>query len=414
MPSLVDMGVVPFQDPGARRFLFVVPPLPGHVGPTVALGAELTDRGHQVAWAGHPNSVTALLEPGARLLPTRDKRFTARLARAREAWLNLRGPAALRFWWEDFIVPLGHGMVPGVEAAVDEFRPDVIISDQQTPAGALVARLRGLPWVTLAGSSAAFAPALPELPRADGWVVSQLAEFQRVYGLKDLMDLRFSDHLVLGFSAAALIGDTERFPDHFAFVGPVRGRRSAVAALPSDPMSALPSDLPSERPDEPAPRVLVSMGVQHGPAEERFYRVAADAAAELDLRAVFVGPAGGFGAPPPNLSACAQIPPMELLTGLSAVVTSGDHDTVCEALAHGLPLVVAPIRGEQPVIARQLAAAGAGLTVRFRRVQVEELRQALTAVLSEEAHRDAARQIQSCLTTAGGVAEAADRLEKLS
>ena len=34
------------------RFLFVVPPLTGHINPTVAVGAELTARGHEVAWAG--------------------------------------------------------------------------------------------------------------------------------------------------------------------------------------------------------------------------------------------------------------------------------------------------------------------------------------------------------------------------
>jgi MGT family glycosyltransferase len=401
MPSLAEMGVGSCQDPGARRFLFVVPPLPGHVRPTVALGAELTRRGHQVAWAGHPNGVTALLDRGARLFPTRDTGFTTRLGRAREARLTLRGPAALRFLWEDFIVPLGHGMVPGVEAAVEEFRPDVIVSDRLAPAGALVARLRGLPWATSAGSSAAFAQALPGLPRVDGWITSQLAEFQRVHGLTDPIDLRFSDHLVLGFSAAALIGDTDRFPDHYAFVGPV----------PAPPAGA---DVPSEWLDAPVPQVLVAPSTVHGPAGERFFQVAADAVRELELRAVFVAPPGVFVAPPPNVLVREHVALPQLLPRLSAVVTSGDHDTVCETLAHGLPLVVAPDRDEEPVIARQVAAAGAGRTVRFARVRVQEVRQALTAVLSDQTHRSAARRIRSCLAAAGGVAEAADRLEKLA
>jgi hypothetical protein len=192
MPSLAEMGVTPFQDTNARRFLFVVPPLTGHVNPTVALGAELALRGHQVAWSGHPGTVAPLLEPGARLFPTEDEGFTARLDQAREAWLKLRGPAALRFLWEDFIVPLGHSMVPAVETAVEEFRPDVIVSDQQTPGGAVVARRRGLPWATSATTSAEFIRPLSGLPKVDEWVTRQLAEFQRAHGLTDPMDLRRS------------------------------------------------------------------------------------------------------------------------------------------------------------------------------------------------------------------------------
>jgi MGT family glycosyltransferase len=401
MPSLAEMGVVPFHDPGARRFLFVVPPLPGHVEPTVALGAELARRGHQVAWAGHPGSVKPLLEPTARLFPTRDKGFTARLARSRDARLTLRGPAALRFRWEDFIVPLGHGMVPGVEAAVEQFRPDVIVSDQQAPAGAVVALRHGLPWATSASTSAAFAPALPGLPKVDGWVTAQLAGFQRAHGLEDPVDLRFSDHLVLGFSAAALIGDPERFPGHVVFVGPVPRRPSV-------------DDFPWEWLEAPAPTVLVSLGALHSPAEERFARIAGDAVRELGLRAVFGTPPGGIGAPPTNVLVREHVPLPRLLPHLSAVLTHGGHDTVCETLAHGLPLVVAPVRDDEPVLARQVAATGAGVTVRFARVQADELRKALTAVLSDQTYRSAARRIQSSLAAAGGVAEAADRLEKLA
>ena len=35
------------------RFLLVVPPLVGHINPAVGTAAELTERGHEVAWAGH-------------------------------------------------------------------------------------------------------------------------------------------------------------------------------------------------------------------------------------------------------------------------------------------------------------------------------------------------------------------------
>ncbi|MFE0381998.1 glycosyltransferase, partial [Streptomyces inhibens] len=48
------------------RVLFVVPPLAGHVNPTVAVAAELAARGHQVAWTGPAAALTPRGPPGGR------------------------------------------------------------------------------------------------------------------------------------------------------------------------------------------------------------------------------------------------------------------------------------------------------------------------------------------------------------
>jgi MGT family glycosyltransferase len=108
------------------------------------------------------------------------------------------------------------------------------------------------------------------------------------------------------------------------------------------------------------------------------------------------------------------VPQLDLLTHLDAVVSHAGHNTVCEALAHGVPLVVAPIRDDQPAIARQVTDAGAGVRVRFGRVSAAELRDAITTVLDDPSYRAAARRIQTSFTTAGGAPAAADYLEKLT
>jgi UDP:flavonoid glycosyltransferase YjiC (YdhE family) len=78
-----------------------------------------------------------------------------------------------------------------------------------------------------------------------------------------------------------------------------------------------------------------------------------------------------------------------------------------------VPLVVAPIRDDQPVIARQVVNARAGVRVHFSRVGATELRNAITTVLDDPSYRAAARRVQTSFTTAGGAAAAADHLEKL-
>jgi UDP:flavonoid glycosyltransferase YjiC (YdhE family) len=89
-------------------------------------------------------------------------------------------------------------------------------------------------------------------------------------------------------------------------------------------------------------------------------------------------------------------------------------NTVCEALAHGVPLVLAPIRHDQPVVASQVVRAGAGLRVPFSRVRPGQLRAALTAVLDDPAYRAAAERVRDSFAAAGGAPAAATHLESLA
>jgi MGT family glycosyltransferase len=105
---------------------------------------------------------------------------------------------------------------------------------------------------------------------------------------------------------------------------------------------------------------------------------------------------------------------LDLLPYLHAVVSHAGHNTVCEALAHGVPLVVAPIRDDQPVVASQVTDSGAGIRVHFGRVGSTELRTAITTVLDDPSYGAAARRVQTSFATAGGATVAADHLEKLA
>lgn len=415
VPSLLgDPGIRRVRAP-ERRFLFAVPPLTGADGPdgadgaltsaaatapTAALGAELARRGHKVAWAGHRASLEPRLRPGSRIFNAVEEDFEKRLHGIRGDRLGLRGLAALRFLWEEILVPLGHAMVPGVETAIDRFRPDVVIADQLALAAPLAARRRDVPWATSAATSAEFTRPLAALPEAEDWIRDRIADLQLDHGIDDLIDPRFSDHLVLVFSAGGLVGDVSFFPDHFAFVGPAPGR-PAPRPFPWDWLDGRPA-------------VLVSVGATNGPSGDRFLRIAVDAARDMDVQAILAAPPGAVAGPPPNVLVRDGVPRHKLLGRVSAVVCDGAHDTVCAALAEGVPLVVAPVRDEQPVIARQVEAAGAGITVRHTRVRADELRTALDTVLSDASYRTAAGRVQDSITAAGGVAEAADRLEKLA
>jgi len=391
------------------RFLIVVPPMVGHVQPTVAVGRELARRGHDVAWAGPEDIVAGALPGDLTLLPVPLSRSLSDAIGSRAP--DRRGPAALKHLLAEFLLPLAHDMLPGVQDAVQRFMPDVLLVDQQALAGVAVAEALGLSWATSATTSATLSDPVELLPKVREWADGLQRDFLRSAGVDEqvaaALDLRFSRHLVLVFSTEVFVGGSG-FPDHYVFVGPsVDVEGGAGTPFAWDWLRGDGGDA--------APTVLVSLGTLNGHNGGRFFAVAIEALAGMDVRAVVVAPpdlVGSLGGAP-NVLVAAQVPQLALMPHLSAVVCHGGNNTVCEALLHGVPLVVAPIRDDQPTIAQQVVRAGAGVRVKFRRVGVDELRQAVEAVLTDPALPAGAARVQASFSRAGGARAAADHLERL-
>lgn len=383
------------------RILFVVPPLTGHVNPTISVGRALAARGHTVAWAGHPGTVRALLPAGAELVPMPEHVDAAHAAAIADKARSTRGAAALKFLWEDFLVPLARSMRPALDAAVAAWRPDLLVVDQQALAGGLVARARGIPWATTATTSAGVTDPLAALPQVKRWLADLYADLEREAGLPPAGDgAELSPHRVIAFTTAALVGPADRFPPHYRFVGPSIADRPETASFPFERLG-------------PRPRVLVTMGTVNVDVSTRFYQVAIEALRDQPLQTILVAPPEVVGPLPPSVLCQRYVPQLALLREVDAVVCHGGHNTVCEALAAGLPLVIAPIKDDQPIVADQVVAAGAGLRVKFGRVQPPELAAAVRRVLDEPPFRAAAAAVQASFSAAGGAAAAATALEEL-
>ena len=392
------------------RFLFVVPPLVGHINPTVGLGAQLTEQGHDVAWAGHPEFVTRLVGPQATVFPC-----AVPESAGADRPADLRGPAALKFLWEAFLIPLAEQMIPGVDAAVDEFKPDVLVVDQQAVAGAVVGERLGIPWATSATTAAELADPLGGMPKVAAWVREMLlsleiqygdpnaaasARYQRTYG-----DLRFSPSLILAYSSEELSGRHDELGDTLKYVGP------SIAERPSDP------EFPWHALPDPGttPIVLISVGTANIVAGGDFLRSCAEViAGRPDIFAVIVDPGNAITSPPANTLTVPHVPQLELLPRVSAVVCHAGQNTVCETLYHGVPLVLAPIRDDQPIVAQQAVDAGVAERIRFGRARAEQIGAALDKVLTQPGYRAAAEQVAASFRSAGGARAAAGALIRLA
>jgi MGT family glycosyltransferase len=386
---------------GGGRFLFVVPPLTGHVNPTIPLGHELTRRGHTVAWAGHVDNVASLLGPSDTFFPVAE-RVLPEVEETLDS--SRRGPAGLKTTWEVYVLGVARQMVPGLHAIVD-FRPDLLVVDQQTVAGAAVAEVHGLPWATSASTPFELTNQLDGTKLGD-WVQGLLRDFMVATGVDErraaAVDPRLSPHLVVAYTTPEMAGLAGGAPEHYALVGPLIGERAETIPFPWEWL---------DRGDGPC--VLVSLGTLNWRRGQRFFPVVAEAFAAMQARAIVVAPPHLLPEPPPNVLVVERVPQLELLPRMDAVVCHGGHNTVCEALACGLPLVIAPIHDDQPMIADRVADAGAGLRVKFYRLTPAMLRQAVESVLHEPSYREGAARLRASFAAAGGAPAAADRLEAL-
>ena len=148
------------------RYVFVSLPLTGHVHPMAAVAQALTARGHTVVWAGSESFLRPIVGPETVIqpIPLRAHRGQAD-----------RGMTATKSRWEGYIVPHARVTLPGVEAAVTEHRPDVLVVDQHALAGAFVAHRHRLRWASIAPTAMELTRPYRAYPLVEAWIHEQMA-----------------------------------------------------------------------------------------------------------------------------------------------------------------------------------------------------------------------------------------------
>jgi MGT family glycosyltransferase len=402
----LDMSAT-FEEPIARgttaTFAFVVPPFMGHINPTLSVGAELLRRGHRVAWIGWTELPVGLMPAGGQLLLA-DEAGSSDWSQLEDALFRARletGFQSIKPLYEQVLIPLARAMIPGVSRRLEEIRPDIVIADQQAFAGSICAFQKRLPYATFVTAPAAIAE-FPEFPRITEWEAEQVRMLQRECGIEADRQLSCSDRLTVIFSIPELVSE-QGFPPHYAFVGPAIQNRPAAGSFPWERLHVAPR-----------PRVLVSLGTFFASQFERaFFPNVAEALGGEPLTVVAVA-SDEITSWPINFIAQRRIPQIEVLAHVDAVVCHAGHNTVCEALAFGLPVVALPIAVDQFHVASRVVDAGCGVRLKFKRFTPQELRESVWRVLRETRFRDSASAAQVALARAGGASRAADLLEGLA
>jgi len=360
----------------------------------------LTARGHTVAWIGHEVMIGEYLPADAELLSAGYLPPDARLGTI-EASKKRRGLDSIQFLWTRVLIPLGREMQPAIETAIAEWKPDVLVVDQQAIGGALCARRAGIRWASSCTTPTwGIVDVFGGLPKVKAWIDAQFATLEVESGLEPIPEPDRSPYLVVVFSTRALVGPEAGAPND-VFVGPAIVDRPDTTPFPWSSLGARPC-------------VFVSLGTVSADTGGAFYAATVEALRDFSGQVIVAAPPECVPHPPPHFIVQQRVPQLALLPHVDLVVCHAGNNTVCEALSNALPLVVAPIRDDQPLIADQVVRAGVGLRLRYGRVTPSALREAIDRVLAEPEFRHNAERVRDSFRAAGGAAAAADALEALA
>ena len=393
------------------KILFIVPPLTGHINPTVALGQHLSNLGHNVAWIGFESVLKASLPPECRIHALQEESYLKGTSKSevlsvtsdkvkKHGAQERRGFAGLHYLWEEVLLPLARSTFEEVESIVLREQPTLCIVDQQMLSGTLVCQKHRQVYLTSATTSAALIDVLEALPQVNEWHQQLLINLWKEQNISLLDDERYlntennkSSHRLdlspwgtLAFSSRRLTlstVDQQDLAKNIHFVGPaLEGKRAHI-------------EFPWDRLIPQLPKLFVSMGTVNAHRASHLYQRIVEALSDLDIQVIFAAPIEYFSKLPPHWIVCQRVPQLQLLAYMDAVFCHGGHNTTMEALSFGLPLVIAPIRDDQPVIAEQVKSLGAGVRVHFTRSKPKRLRQAIEEVLFETHYRIAAQKIRA-------------------
>ncbi len=362
------------------RVLVTSTPGAGHLHPLVPLASAAHAAGHELLWATAEESCAQIARYGFRAAPAgigvreRTERFSRRPADA--SLLPRQRRAELMsglFGWV-----AAPRMRRDLAPIVDQFEPDVIISDLAELAAAPVARSREIPHVTV-GFSGALSDSVHNA------VVESVSPVWKDEGLPapGIEDL-YGELYLHGFPPS--LGS----PPPIAAAASMRPEHFDGAAVSESPGWA--ANFGHDRPG-----AYVTFGTAMGALAP--WRALFEALSTVEVDAVVtIGSTvdvSALGPIPDNVRVERYVPQGFLLDRASIVASHGGAGTMLATAERGVPQLCTPVGADQWDNADALAAAGAGITVEMDQRDASTLHDLLGRLLTDQGLHTAARRLAS-------------------
>ncbi|SEO59712.1 glycosyltransferase [Trujillonella endophytica] len=412
------------------RILFTTMPFAGHLRPGLPIVRELVAAGHEVVWYSGAKYRHQVERAGARAYP-----MSAGLD-IDDAELEGNGTGSLRGLRQSILDVFIHPIpawVQEIDAVLDDFAPDVVVAEQGFMAGPLAGRRRGIPAVVFSvsplGLTSADAPPFGTglLPgprwrdRTLNWAMRNVvfaAPQRAAEQVLARLGLPPIDAYFMDWGAA--IADRYLVPSVPEFEYPRRDLPATVEFVGPFLPAGIDEFTPPPWWDDVLtahaggrPVVLVTQGtLATDPANLVLPAVAGLAGTGPLVIATTVGHDPDVLLPPALRPADVRLTPYvpfdRILPMTDVYVTNGGYGGLQQALAAGVPVVVAGTTEDKAEVSARVTWSGAGLALGTDTPTPDQVADAVATVLTRPDHRARARELQAAYARYRGERRAAE------
>ena len=406
----------------------------GDVHPYLAIALELRARGHRPVIATMEVYREWIEAAGLELAPVRPN-IPQPKEQSPELIEKIMEPrSGPRFLMEEIVYPAVRDAYQDLLVAVEG--ADILITHPAAPAGPLVGRKTGMPWIsTVLAPLSFFSVYDPPIPPVMQWTTT-LFKFLGPRFLKlffDVMKTEYKAKAVAEFRAELGLSDYGN-PMFDGQHSPLR-----VLALFSKIFGAPQPDWPpqaevtgfcfyhdireptfppelSDFLDSGPPPIVFTLGTSAVWVGREFYRESIEAAKQLRQRAVLlIGDERNHpgGALPDDIIAVDYVPYVSLMPRASVVVHHGGVGTTSHGLLAGVPTLIVPFAFDQSDNAGRARRLGVSRTVYRNKYRAPRVAKELYKLLSDPSYAQKAREVGRQLKQENGPARAADLIEQV-
>lgn len=403
------------------KILFVNGNLQGHFNPTLPVAAELVDRGEEVWYYCSGIFKKKLESVGVHFLSSDD---------LEDFYISYRPTGNHPFYSIlEYMIDYYKVMLPSLMDKIQNLKFDCLVCDSVLGAGYFIKEIMKLPVIS---SNTSFV--MNHLPVPDRMLTEgfhpQLDEFYRkLYDLCQSWDVKTPS--VLDFFCNK--GDrnivyTSRmfnpggplFDETYQFVGPSIHQRElihfpGIKNFPETKKSSEVNDFPFDK-IQGQKIVYISLGTINTNFMD-FYHMCIEALGNMDYSVVMsIGRKCNledFKNIPDNFIISNYVPQLEILKNTSVFISHCGMNSVDEAIYYGVPIIAIPLVNDQPMIAQQIVKLGVGISLKMSEITSDDIKKAVSDILSQNTYREMCRKIQDSFQTAGGYQKAADLIQSL-
>ncbi|MBJ8024992.1 macrolide family glycosyltransferase [Bacillus cereus] len=380
----------------------------GHINPTLAIVSELILRGNTV--------VAYCIEDYRKKIEATGATF-----RAFENFLSQINIME-RVNKEDSPISMLSHMTEASERIVDQIieetkgeQYDYMIYDNHFPVGRIIANVFKIPNIS---SCTTFAynqyiifndeQESRQIDKNDPLYQSCLAgmeQWKKRYGMECTSLYDIMNHpgdITIVYTSKEYQPYSDAFDESYKFVGPSIANRKEIGNFPIE-------DLKNKK------VVFISMGTVFNEQPE-LYEKCFEAFKDIDATVILVVGkkinVNQFKDIPYNFKVYNYVPQLEVLKHTDVFVTHGGMNSSSEALYYGVPLVVVPVTGDQPLVAKRVAEVGAGIRLNRKEITPKLLRETVEKVIDDVTFREKSRKVGESLRDAGGYKKAIEEIEQ--